>query len=86
MDIEYFNNSFNTEDGTIELIVADNMCSTFVYPELLLEHYSSLNCIKKEEINKILDVGCGAGPFCIYYGLRRKRGEGLDINPIAVEE
>ena len=85
MEIKHFNNVLSTDEGNIGLIVADNICSTFVYPEFLLRHYSQLKCINDDCIRDILDVGCGAGPFGVYFGLHGKRVDGIDINPIAVE-
>ena len=85
MEIKHFNNVLSTDEGNIGLIVADNICSTFVYPEFLLRHYSQLKCINDDCIRDILDVGCGAGPFGVYLGLHGKRVDGIDINPIAVE-
>ena len=85
MDAEHYRHYFSTDEGNIEMIVADNMCNTFVYPEFLLKRYSSYNFIDDHKVNTVLDVGCGAGPFCVYFGLRGKRVDGIDINPIAVE-
>lgn len=57
MDIEYYRHCINTDVGSIEMIVADNMCNTFVYPEFLLKRYSTIDCIDNHRINNVLDVG-----------------------------
>lgn len=85
MNVTYYTNYLETEDGKIELTVADNMCSTFVYPEFLLKHYSEFAHIDDKEVFDILDVGCGAGPFCVFWGRRGKKVDGIDINPIAID-
>ena len=85
MEIEYYINTINTSLGVLELYVADNMCNTFIYPEFLLKRYSSIPCLDDPGIINVLDVGCGAGPFCIFWGKLGKRVVGIDINPIAIE-
>ena len=85
LKIDFYKNSLTTENGQLELYVADNICNTFVYPEFLLKNYTRLSGIDDTEIQSVLDVGCGAGPFCIFWGLLGKKVVGIDINPIAVE-
>lgn len=85
MEIKHFYNVLNTDESSIELIVADNICNTFVYPEFLLRHFSQIKCINNDCVKNVLDVGCGAGPFGIYLGLHGKQVDGIDLNPIAVE-
>lgn len=67
MKSNFYINSMETEDGDMELYVSDNMCNTFVYPEFLLSNYSNIKCIDDESIVRVLDVGCGAGPFSIFW-------------------
>lgn len=85
MKSNFYINSMETEDGDMELYVSDNMCNTFVYPEFLLSNYSNIKCIDDESIVRVLDVGCGAGPFSIFLGKRGKSVDAIDINPIAIE-
>lgn len=80
-----YQNTLKTDDGKIELVVAENMCNSFVYSEFLLTHLNEIHGILNKEIRYILDVGCGAGPFSIYYAKKDKKVTAIDINPIALE-
>lgn len=83
--INFYTNRINTEDGIIDLQVAENMCNTFLYPEFLLSNYSKISSIIDDEIENVLDVGCGAGPFGVFFAMRGKKVVAIDINPIAIE-
>lgn len=85
MKSDFYINSMVTEDGDIELYVSENMCNTFIYPEFLLSNYSNIKCIDDKSIERVLDVGCGAGPFSVFWGKRGKIVNAIDINPIAIE-
>ena len=48
------------------------------------KHTSYVN-IDNDTIHNVLNVGCGAGPFCVFFRIQGKSVYGIDINPIAIE-
>ena len=59
-----------------ELYVGDFVCNKFGFAD-----YNKL-CLNPK---KVLDVGCGVGPFSIYFADKKVNVDAIDINPIAVE-
>ena len=84
-DIHFYWNSLDTEIGKMDLCVSDNMCNTFVYAKISSEKHTSYVNIDNYTIHNVLDVGCGAGPFCVFFRIQGKSVDGIDINPIAIE-
>ncbi len=83
--IEFYLNKIKTIDGVYDLYVAENMCNSFLYSEYLLSSYNLICDYLPKETQNILDVGCGAGPFSIFFGKRNKKVAAIDLNSIAVE-
>lgn len=64
-----------------ELYVGDFVCNKFGFAEYFISNYNKL-CLNPK---KVLDVGCGVGPFSIYFADKKVNVDAIDINPIAVE-
>lgn len=82
---EFYLNKIETVDGEYDLFVAENMCNSFLYSEYLLSNYNLINDYLPQKTQNILDVGCGAGPFSIFWAKRNKEVTAIDLNSIAVE-
>ena len=83
--LKFYLNKIKTIDGSYPLYVAENMCNSFLYSEFLLSHYNLISEYFPQNSKNILDVGCGAGPFEIFFAKRDWNIIGIDLNPIAIE-
>lgn len=62
-----------------ELYVHDFVCNKFGFAQYFISNYDKL-CLNPK---KVLDVGCGVGPFSIYFADKKANVDAIDINPIA---
>jgi SAM-dependent methyltransferase len=71
--------NFHKKTAAQKKFISDN---NFTYRIILKTINTYLNESKKQ---RILDIGCGAGTLCLYYGKKGNKVSGIDISKKAVQ-
>jgi len=75
--------TFNMFQKEYELEITDLVCNKFGFAEFFVSNYNAfLSHLPKS--GNVLDLGCGVGPFSLFFSSQNFNVTAIDLNPIAI--